>query len=309
MSTMYDNITGRSPIATDDLGYIGTGKKASQILAEGTTDYNDLTNKPTINNIELKGNKTSSDLGLQSTIDSTHKLSPDNISFTTAQSNALSSGVTSDTVSQVATNTTNISKALTLDVGTALSNGDDLNNYTDIGVYYAADINIARSILHSPINATSGFAFRLEVSKNNADNRYYQKLYEAIPDTGITNTYIRSYTYQGWTAWQQIATTNDVSAYKQAAWATSANTAITITGLDTTSNASCLLLCTDRRTSDADDAVYMINVYQTTVRITKLAGTNTPTVSISNGVVTVSGLRDYLSITVLSAKALTIANA
>ena len=80
MSTMYDNITGRSPIATDDLGYIGTGKKASQILAEGTTDYNALDNKPKINDVELKGNKTSSDLGLQSTIDSTHKLSPDNIS-------------------------------------------------------------------------------------------------------------------------------------------------------------------------------------------------------------------------------------
>ena len=108
MSTMYDNITGRSPIATDDLGYIGTGKKASQILTEGTTDYNALDNKPTINNIELKGNKTSSDLGLQPAIDSTHKLSPNNISFTTAQSNALASGVTAETVEQVATNQTNI---------------------------------------------------------------------------------------------------------------------------------------------------------------------------------------------------------
>ena len=31
----------------------------------GTGDYTDLTNKPTINNVELNGNKTSSDLGLQ----------------------------------------------------------------------------------------------------------------------------------------------------------------------------------------------------------------------------------------------------
>jgi hypothetical protein len=31
----------------------------------GTDDYIDLTNKPTINNVELSGNKTSSDLGLQ----------------------------------------------------------------------------------------------------------------------------------------------------------------------------------------------------------------------------------------------------
>ena len=41
---MYDGITGRSPIATDDLGYIGTGQKASQIISNGTTDYNDLSN-------------------------------------------------------------------------------------------------------------------------------------------------------------------------------------------------------------------------------------------------------------------------
>lgn len=35
------------------------------IGGSGTTDYNNLTNKPTINDIELKGNKTSEDLGLQ----------------------------------------------------------------------------------------------------------------------------------------------------------------------------------------------------------------------------------------------------
>ena len=97
MSTkMYDGITGRSPIATDDLGYIGTGQKASQIISNGTTDYNDLSNKPTINNIELSGNKTSSDLGLQSAL-------------TETQTAAVNSGVTAETVSQVETNTTNIS--------------------------------------------------------------------------------------------------------------------------------------------------------------------------------------------------------
>ena len=93
---MYDNITGRSPIATDDLGYIGTGQKASQIMSNGTTNYNDLSNKPAINNVELSGNKTSSDLGLQSAL-------------TETQTAAVNSGVTSETVSQVANNTTNIS--------------------------------------------------------------------------------------------------------------------------------------------------------------------------------------------------------
>ena len=110
MSNMYDNITGRAPIATDDLGYIGTGNKASDILnGGGTTDYNELTNKPTINNVELKGNKTSSDLGLQPTIDSTHKLSPDNISFTETQSNAINSGITAALTEQISTNQNNIS--------------------------------------------------------------------------------------------------------------------------------------------------------------------------------------------------------
>ena len=97
MSTkMYDGITGRSPIATDDLGYIGIGQKASQIISNGTTDYNDLSNKPTINNVELSGNKTSSDLGLQPEL-------------TETQTAAVNSGVTAETVSQVETNTTNIS--------------------------------------------------------------------------------------------------------------------------------------------------------------------------------------------------------
>ena len=43
----------------------------------GTTDYNALTNKPSINSVELSGNKTLSDLGIQSAIDSSHKLSAD----------------------------------------------------------------------------------------------------------------------------------------------------------------------------------------------------------------------------------------
>lgn len=40
---------------TDEMGHGGSG---------GTTDYSDLTNKPSINNVTLSGNKTASDLGL-----------------------------------------------------------------------------------------------------------------------------------------------------------------------------------------------------------------------------------------------------
>lgn len=55
-------------------------------------DYDDLINKPTINNIELIGNLSSSDLGLQSTL-------------TTAQMAAVNSGIDSTKVEQIATNT------------------------------------------------------------------------------------------------------------------------------------------------------------------------------------------------------------
>lgn len=43
----------------------------------GTSDYSDLSNKPSINDVTLSGNKTSSDLGVQSEIDSSNKLSAD----------------------------------------------------------------------------------------------------------------------------------------------------------------------------------------------------------------------------------------
>ena len=43
----------------------------------GTDNYERLNHKPQINGVELVGNKTSSDLGLQSTIDNSHKLSAD----------------------------------------------------------------------------------------------------------------------------------------------------------------------------------------------------------------------------------------
>lgn len=43
----------------------------------GTTDYNDLSNKPQIGGSQLIGNKTATDLGLQTAIDSAHKLDAD----------------------------------------------------------------------------------------------------------------------------------------------------------------------------------------------------------------------------------------
>ena len=74
----------------------------------GTSDYTQLTNKPEINGTTLTGNKSSSDLGLQDKIDSNNKLSSSNVSFTTAENAALTSGIDSTKVAQISTNETNI---------------------------------------------------------------------------------------------------------------------------------------------------------------------------------------------------------
>ena len=57
------------------------GKKSG---GGGTTDYENLSNKPSINDVELTGNKSLSDLGIQSEIDSTHKLSADLVDDSTS---------------------------------------------------------------------------------------------------------------------------------------------------------------------------------------------------------------------------------
>lgn len=49
------NLSGRGQLTGTMRSGGGTG---------GTTNYNDLTNKPKINNVELSGNKTTSDLGI-----------------------------------------------------------------------------------------------------------------------------------------------------------------------------------------------------------------------------------------------------
>ena len=49
----------------------GSGGSGSGGSSSGTTNYNDLTNKPSINGITLTGNKTSVDLGISFIIPST----------------------------------------------------------------------------------------------------------------------------------------------------------------------------------------------------------------------------------------------
>lgn len=61
---------------------------AAEALANGgsggTSDYTQLTNKPSINNVELSGNKTSANLGLQAEITGNVTISSDNVDDTGA---------------------------------------------------------------------------------------------------------------------------------------------------------------------------------------------------------------------------------
>lgn len=106
--TITDNVDGTQTIASTASG--------------GTTDYSDLTNKPSINNVTLSGDKTTSDLGIDEVPDvtssddgkilkasysgSTGTYGWGNLSSTdvtsvlsTAQQNAINSGITSNKVS------------------------------------------------------------------------------------------------------------------------------------------------------------------------------------------------------------------
>ncbi len=64
-----------------DLADLGTTDKSSVVAAineaasgGGTTDYTDLTNKPSINSVTLSGNKTAADLSLASAADVAAKI-------------------------------------------------------------------------------------------------------------------------------------------------------------------------------------------------------------------------------------------
>lgn len=58
-------ISGENIKTINNESILGSGNIEIGGGGGGTSDYTDLTNKPKINNVELNGNKTSSDLGLQ----------------------------------------------------------------------------------------------------------------------------------------------------------------------------------------------------------------------------------------------------
>lgn len=90
--------------------------------SSGTSDYTELSNKPQINSITLTGNVSLSDIGAQPTIDSSHKVSADNIDDT----NTTNKFATAAQLSQIETNKNNIliediTSTYTIETGYTLS--------------------------------------------------------------------------------------------------------------------------------------------------------------------------------------------
>lgn len=230
----------------------------------GTTNYNELDNKPSINGFVLVGNKTGADLGLVSQSD-------------------LDNYVTdSELATELEDYATNAS------VVAALASKQDALSSEQLA---AVNSGITSALVNQIGTNTSAIAGKQDALSSSQ---------LAAVNSGITSADVA-----------QITTNkNSILSITPATIVTATNTAITITGIDNTNNTNCLLLCSDRRDNDrAEDALYMINRYQSYIRISKVYGTAaTPTVSMTDNVITVSGLKSYLSITALSARSLILNN-
>lgn len=196
----------------------------------GTTNYNNLINKPQINGVDLIGNKTGAQLGLASQADledyatnasvvaglatkqdalSSSQLQAVNSGITSelvtqigtntsaiagkqdalssSQLSAVNSGITSEDVEQISTNKNNISSLLLSDTGKT----GDLNDVTanEFTVYTGQST-------HLP---TQSFYYVRTTTNSNATVRL-QEAFEMV--TG--EAYVRTYTGEMWSAWLKI---------------------------------------------------------------------------------------------------------
>lgn len=149
--TITENQDGTETISSTGGGGGGGG---------GTTDYSDLTNKPSINSVTLSGDKTTSDLGINEVPDvtssddgkilkasysaSTGTYNWENLSssdvtsvLSTAQQNAINSGIDSTKVAQIETNKNNILSEQAKTTGMT-AGGTDYITVNGIRVYVSA---------------------------------------------------------------------------------------------------------------------------------------------------------------------------
>lgn len=261
--------------------------------------------------------------GLQTELSSTNKLNPTFINYdsthravsddekvvwngkqsalSSAQLAAVNSGITSTDVAQITTNKNNIlSKAI---VGICNSSSTTSAKVVEIDNFVLQKGCII-GVKFSDTNTASNVT--LNVSNTGAKSIYYNNAVyngNSYHICGKKDTYTY-YMYDG-TNWCWVATA--VSTTPAHLITTAEATSITITGIDKTYNTNCIIMCTDRRTSDAQDSVYFVSRYVDVVRVAVMLGSTTPTATLSGDDVILSGLRSYQTITVLAAETVGIA--
>lgn len=202
----------------------------------GTSDYTDLTNKPSINNVTLSGNKTASDLSLASTTDIAGKQDKfERISYADWQlltpqqqaakpyyiydypSSAItarnvvydntSSGMSADdvqeAVDELKSGLTNLEYSNILQAAPIFLAGDaDLNTITNVGVY--GNVLYPSNLGHSPEpNNANASQVKLLVSHTGSSliNSLEQQITIINTVSGANNTYKRQFLNNTWSDW------------------------------------------------------------------------------------------------------------
>lgn len=121
---------------------------------------------------------------------------PTSDTYTRAQIDAM---IAAETAAREAADNLRPTTTQVFGVGTQLTTGEDLNNKTVLGIYSANTGTIAQSLYNSPTQRP----FRLEVTTLNGSTRYIQTVIDTNTTAQIVSVFIRTYTQNGWTSWQQ----------------------------------------------------------------------------------------------------------
>lgn len=117
--------------------------------------------------------------------------------YTRAQIDAM---ISAETAARQAADNLRPTTAQVFGVGTQLTTGEDLNNKTALGIYSANTGTIAQSLYNCPTTRP----FRLEVTTLNGSTRFVQTVIDTNTTSQIVSVFIRTYTQNGWTNWQQF---------------------------------------------------------------------------------------------------------
>lgn len=183
----------------------------------GTSDYSDLSNKPSINNVELSGNKTSADLGIPNTVELT-QAEYDNLSYAEKMNGTLyliTDGQSEGSTSEVEYSTVEHRVGTWID-GSPLyertfvcrENNTDLitftgNMTTDGGTYDIGLTNVANVQLvgmnttradsgHTQYTDIAPLGMEVYISFKNTDGSLYFKATHGAVDLTVTLRYTKT---------------------------------------------------------------------------------------------------------------------